>query len=182
VRDPLLIMPPRWRKLALTAHVVASGGWVGAILVFLALAVVALLSADSQTVRAAYLVMEPAAWLALIPLAAASLLTGLVSSLGSVWGLFRHYWVLVKLLINLFATAVLLIYLETFRALAEIAADPTADLGSVRNPSPALHAVLALGVLLVATVLAVYKPRGPTPLGPRGASYYGQGDGFRPPG
>jgi hypothetical protein len=170
VRDPLLILPPRWRKLALTAHVAASVGWLGAVLAFLALAAVALLSADAQTVRAAYLVMEPAAWVALVPLAVASFLTGLVSSLGSVWGLFRHYWVLFKLVINLFATAVLLIYMQTFRGMAEIAADPTADLASVRNPSPALHAVLAFGILLVATVLAVYKPRGVTRFGPRGVS------------
>jgi hypothetical protein len=170
VRDPLLILRPRWRKLTLTAHVAASVGWLGAVLAFLALAVVALLSADKQTVRAVYLVMEPAAWLALVPLAVASFLTGLVASLGSVWGLFRHYWVLFKLVINLFATAVLLVYMQTFRAMAEIAADPTADLALVRNPSPAAHAVLALGILLVATVLAVYKPRGVTRFGSQGVS------------
>jgi hypothetical protein len=35
----------------------------------------------------------------------------------------------------------------------------------VRNASPRLHAALALLVLLVATTLAVYKPRGMTPYG-----------------
>jgi uncharacterized membrane protein len=162
-----VVLPAQWRKLALTAHVVASVGWLGAVLAFLALAAVGLTSPDPQTVRGVYLAMEPAAWLALVPLAIASLVTGLVSSLSSVWGLFLHYWVLFKLLINLFATAVLLIYTETFRAMAAVAADSSADLTLVRNPSPALHAVLALGALLVATVLAVYKPRGLTPLGQR---------------
>ena len=51
--------------------------------------------------RATYLVMEPAAWVVLVPLAFASLLTGLVQSLSTTWGLARHYWVLFKLLINL---------------------------------------------------------------------------------
>jgi hypothetical protein len=88
-------------------------------------------------------------------------------SLGTTWGLFRHYWVLFKLLINVFATVVLLIYMETFRYMAAVAADPGADLATVRNPSPRLHAALALLVLLVATVLAVYKPRGVTPYGQR---------------
>ena len=50
-------------------------------------------------------------------------------------------------------------------AMAGVAADPSADLGVVRNASPALHAALALLVLLVATVLAVYKPQGMTPYG-----------------
>ena len=43
---------------------------------------------------------------------------------------------------------------------AGVAADPSADLDVVRNASPSLHAALALLVLLVATVLVVYKPRG----------------------
>ena len=70
-----------------------------------------------------------------------------------------------KLVINLFATTVLLIYMRTFDALADVAADPSADLATVRNVSPALHAALALVLLLIATTLAVYKPRGLTPYG-----------------
>jgi hypothetical protein len=162
-----MLMPPRVRQFALTAHVTCSVGWIGAVLVFLALAIIGLTSQDAQTVRAVYIVMEPAAWAVLIPLAFASLITGIIQGLGTMWGLFRHYWVLFKLLIAVFATLILLIYMETFRVMASVAADPTADLGIVRNPSPRLHAVLALLVLLVATVLAIYKPRGLTLYGRR---------------
>lgn len=160
-----MTMTPWIRKLALTAHVTTTVGWLGAVVAFLALAAVGLTSQDAQTVRGVYLVMEPAAWLVLVPLAFASLLTGIVQALGTTWGLFRHYWVLFKLLITVFITIVLLIYMETFRVMAGVAADPSADLGSVRNVSPALHAVLALVVLLVAVVLAIYKPRGMTRYG-----------------
>jgi hypothetical protein len=160
-------MPPRLRKLALTAHITTTVGWLGAVGAFLALALVGLTSQDAQTVRGAYLVMKPAAWIVLVPLAFASLLTGIVQSLGTAWGLFRHYWVLFKLLITVFATVVLLIYMETFGFMAGVAADPSADLGVVRNASPMVHAALALLVLLVATVLAVYKPRGLTRYGRR---------------
>jgi uncharacterized membrane protein len=162
-----MIMPPRLRKFALTAHVTSSVSWLGAVVVFLALAVLGLTSQDAQTVRGAYLVMEPAARFVLVPLALASLLTGIVQSLGTTWGLFRHYWVLFKLLINVVATIVLLLYMETFRFMASVAADPGADLGVVRNASPGIHAALALLLLLVATVLAVYKPRGMTRYGRR---------------
>jgi len=55
--------------------------------------------------------------------------------------------------------------METFSRMAGVAADPSADLGLVRNASPALHAALALLVLLVTTTLAIYKPRGMTPYG-----------------
>ncbi len=158
-------MPPGIRKFALTAHVTASVGWLGAVLVFLALAILGLTSHHAQTVRGVYLVMQPAARFALVPFAFASLLTGIVQSLGTPWGLFRHYWVLFKLLITVFATAVLLTYLETFRSMARIAAEPSIDLGLVRNASPIIHAALALVVLFVATALAVYKPRGMTRCG-----------------
>ena len=162
-----MTMTPRLRKLALTAHITTTVGWLGAVVAFLALAVIGLTSQDAQTVRGAYLVMEPAAWSVLVPLAFASLLTGIVQSLGTTWGLFRHYWVLFKLLITVFATIVLLIYMQTFSFMAGVATDPSVDLGLVRSASPTLHATLALLVLLVATALAVYKPRGMTRYGRR---------------
>lgn len=46
------------RKFALTAHVTSSVGWLGAVAVFLALAVVGLIRQDAPTVRGVYLVME----------------------------------------------------------------------------------------------------------------------------
>jgi DMSO/TMAO reductase YedYZ heme-binding membrane subunit len=160
-------MPPRVRRLALTAHVASSVGWLGAVLAFLGLGLVGLTSESSETVRGVYLVMEPAAWLVLLPLALTSLMTGLVQSLGTTWGLFRHYWVLAKLLINVFATFVLLLYMETFSVMADVAADPSAELDAVQNLSPVLHAAMAAVLLLLATTLAVHKPRGLTPYGRR---------------
>lgn len=155
------------RRLTLTAHITASVGWVGAALVFLAVAAVGLTSRDDLVVRGAYVVMEPTAWWVLLPLALASLLTGVVISLGTPWGLFRHYWVVLKLLITVFSTAVLLIYMQTFRQMADVAADPRVALAQVRNPSPVLHAILALLLLMTATILAIYKPFGLTAYGRR---------------
>lgn len=152
---------PALRRFTYTTHVTTSVGWVGAVFVFLALATIGLMSQDERTVRGAYLVMAPAAWLVLVPLAHASLLTGIALSLGTPWGLFRHYWVIFKLAITAFSTVVLLIYMGTFRQMAAVAADPVVELGLVRNPSPLVHAVLALVLLVTATVLAVYKPFGP---------------------
>jgi hypothetical protein len=154
---------PAVRRFTFAAHVTSSAGWIGAVLVFLALASIALVSQDERTVRGAYLLMAPAAWLVLVPLAHASLLTGIVLSLGTPWGLFRHYWVVLKLAITLFSTVILLIYMGTFRQMAGVAADPLVQLGLIRNPSPVVHAVLALILLLIATWLAVYKPFGVTP-------------------
>lgn len=151
----------------LTAHVVASVGWLGAVGVFLALSLIALTSDNDIAIRGAYLAMEPAARAILVPLSLASLITGVLQSLGSAWGLFRHYWVLFKLVLTVLATLVLLAYMRTFAAMAAVAGDPDVPLALVRNPSPVLHSVLALLVLVVTTVLSVYKPRGVTPYGER---------------
>lgn len=158
-------MGPRLRRLVLVTHVVTSVGWLGAVAVFLALAVLGLSSADPSTVRGAYLVMRPTGTFVLVPLAVASLATGVISGIGTSWGLVKHYWVLIKLLITAASTLVLVLYLQTFKLLAQTAADPTADLDAVRNLSPALHSGLALLALVVTTVLAVYKPKGLTGLG-----------------
>ncbi len=163
-----MTMTPRLRKLVLTTHVASSVGWLGAVAGSLALAVAGLTSPDAQRVRAVYLSMEVLGWFVLVPLSLASLLTGLVQSLGTAWGLFRHYWVLVKLLMNVFAAVVLLLYMQTLSDLAGVAAKTTLatdDLRGVRSPSPVLHGGVALLLLLVATTLSVYKPRGMTRYG-----------------
>ncbi|HEX9350240.1 MAG TPA: hypothetical protein VF877_03090 [Gaiellaceae bacterium] len=158
---------PRVRKALLTAHVTASVGWLGAVAGFLALSVAGLTSQDAQTVRATYRAMEATGWFVLVPFSLASLLTGVVQSLGTKWGLFRHYWVLVKLLINVVATILLLLYMQTLSSLAGVAAESSPDLSGLSDPSPVLHAGAALLLLLVATTLAVYKPRGLTRYGQR---------------
>jgi hypothetical protein len=166
-----MALTPRLRKLALTAHVTASVGWLGAVAAFLVPAIAALASEDAQTVKGAYLAMELMGWYVLVPLAIASLVTGLVQSVGTRWGVLRHYWVVFKLIINLFATFVLLMYTETLGYLADLAATtPGEDLGGLRSASPVLHAGAALVLLLVATTLAVYKPPGVTPYGRRRAA------------
>ncbi len=160
-------MGPRARKLALTAHVTSSVGWLGAVAAFLGLAIAGLASDDARTVRSVYIAMEATGWFVLVPLALASLVTGLVQSLGTKWGLFRHYWVVAKLVINLVATVILLMYMQTLGDLADraMATAASGDHLGLRSPSPVLHSAGALLLLLVATTLAVYKPPGLTRYG-----------------
>jgi hypothetical protein len=153
----------------LTRRVLVGAVLTAPVAVFLALAVAALTSPNLHLVRAALLVMQPVTWYVLVPLAFASLLSGLVSSLGSPWGLLRHYWVVFKLLLNIGANIILLLYTQTVAHLAAAAADPatpTSDLLDLAR-SPVLHATAALMLLIVATILAVYKPRGVTGYGQR---------------
>lgn len=159
-----MTLGPRARRLTLTAHVVSSVGWLGAVIASLALAIVALVTPDYGLARGAYLSMEALGWYVLVPLSLASLVTGVVQGLVSRWGLLQHYWVVAKLLINVVASVILLAYLQTFAALAD-SARRDIPLEELRAPSPVLHAAVATALLLAATVLSIYKPPGRTRYG-----------------
>ena len=159
-----MTMTPGLRKCMLALHLVVSVGWIGAVVAYLALGVFAATSRDAQTVRAAWTAMELTGWSVLVPLAVAALATGLVMSLGTPWGLFRHYWVLISLALTVFATVILVLHMPSVSALAGV--ERTAEGPRLHGlGGDFFHAGLGLLVLLVVAVLNVYKPRGLTPYG-----------------
>jgi uncharacterized membrane protein len=159
-------MPPRLRKLTLGVHVTVAVGWIGAIAAYLVLDVTVATSLDASTLRAAYLAMDLIARYVIVPLAVASLVTGLIVSLGTRWGLIRHYWVLISLLLTLVATAVLLIETRTISHLAAVAADPATSTDDLRAlGSTLVHSIGGAVVLLVVLFLNVFKPQGVTRYG-----------------
>lgn len=157
------------RKFALTTHVTASVGWLGAVAVFLAVAIAGWTSDNLQMVRAAYLAMNIMAWCVIVPLSLASPLTGIIQSLGSSWGLFRHYWIVVKIIITIPATIFLLLHMKPIGHLARIVSETTLARGELSGMRIQLvaNAAAALVILLVATALSIYKPAGLTPYGQR---------------
>jgi hypothetical protein len=159
-----MTLPPGVRKFTLTVHLSCSVGWVGAVVAYLALGVSAVTSHDAETVRAAWIAMELTGWFVIVPLAVAALLTGLVMALGTPWGLFRYYWVLITLMLTILATVVLLLHMPTVSSLADMAR--AADAADLRRLGGDLfHPGLGLVVLLAIMVLNVYKPRGLTRYG-----------------
>jgi hypothetical protein len=164
-----MIMTPSVRNVALTAHVTSSVGWLGAVAAFLALAIGGLSSPRAEMVRAAYLAMELTGWFVIVPLCFASLLTGLVESLGTSWGLFRHYWIVAKLLIAVVATVLLVVHMRPVSFVASVAAQSALSRADLRQLRVQLVADSAAAVLalLAATTLSIYKPRGLTTYGRR---------------
>ena len=152
------------RKFALAAHLTLSVGWVGGVVAYLALGVSAVTSNDVQKVRAAWVAMDLIGWYALVPFAVAALLSGLVMSLGTPWGLFRHYWVVVTLVLTVLCTVVLVLHMPSVSSLATLASE--ADSSHLQSLGGDLfHPSVGLLVLLVVTALNVYKPRGLTHYG-----------------
>lgn len=152
-------MPPPLRKAVLTAHVATSVGWFGALLGYVALDIITATVSGIATVRSAYVAMDVIVRYAIVPLAIASVLIGIVNALGTSWGLFRHYWVLVKLILTLVAAGVLLHEAATVAWLADLATS-TPDPGRLSSTLP--HSIGGLIVLSLTLVLSVFKPRGLT--------------------
>jgi hypothetical protein len=161
-----VITSPAVRKLTLAVHLTVSVGWIGAVAAYIPFDVATITGGEAQALRVAYLAMELISRSVIVPLALASLVTGLVVSLGTKWGLFRHYWVLISLAMTTMATAVLLIERRTISALADVAADPATSGDALRlMPSTLLHSLGGTVVLLVILALNIFKPRGLTRYG-----------------
>jgi hypothetical protein len=154
------------RKLGIVVHVVLSAGWLGAVAAFLALALAAL-GSDQALSRAAFVGMDLIGRWVLVPLSVGALASGIVQSIGTKWGLVRHYWVLVKLLLTIASTAILL--LHQFTAVEEAARLATQTAAGTSEPLRRFgiqllaDAGLAAVVLTIITVIAIYKPWGLTP-------------------
>jgi hypothetical protein len=162
-----MIMPSWLRKLGLVVHVTASVGWIGSVAAFLALALVGLQSQDAILVSGVYLAMDVTAAYVIVPLSIASLASGVIQALGTSWGLFKHYWVLVKLVITAASTFLLITHMQGISYMAEVAGQMALGSGDLRGlrVQLAVDAAAAIGALLVTTVLSIYKPRGLTPYG-----------------
>lgn len=152
------------RRAALAVHIISSVGWIGAAAGYLVLGMAAALAEQPLTVRAAWIGMELIGWLAVVPLGCLALLTGLVMSLGTAWGLLRHYWVMFAFILTGLALTVLILHMPDVAAGAEVARTKD-DRAVMGLGGDVLHPALGLVVLVVVAVLNVYKPRGVTAFG-----------------
>jgi len=154
------------RRMVLLVHLTGSLGGVGADVVLGVLAVTGFVSDDPARVAACYTALHVFAVPVLVSLGLVSLGSGLVLGLASRWGVVRTRWVLVKLVITLVLVALVPVLLQP--RLAEVARqarqiDPGLAERLGRIPLDLLFPAFVSGTaLLVASVLAVWKPWGPT--------------------
>jgi hypothetical protein len=166
-----MTMTPRVRKAAFLAHVSFSVGWMGAVVAYLALAWNGLQGGDAELARSAYLSMELIGWSVVVPLSLATLASGLVQSLFTEWGLFRHYWITAKFLMASVGSVILLVHMRAVGQMAGFARTTSLSAGDFADLriSLVVHALGGFLLLLAATALSIYKPWGMTPYGRRKA-------------
>ncbi|MFE1170926.1 DUF2269 domain-containing protein [Streptomyces sp. NPDC058773] len=152
------------RRAVLVLHVAVSVSWLGLTLGLLALGITGYRTGSPGTAAVAYLAMKIFGDWLVLPLAFASLVSGLVLSLGTAWGLARHRWVVVKFWLTL--VTVLLSVFSLRPGINHLAAEaaagtPAHDVSLVVAPS------VATATYLFLTAISVLKPWGPTARGSR---------------
>jgi hypothetical protein len=154
------------RTLVLAIHVLVGVGWSGIVAAKLVLEVAAATSPDRAMDPVAYVFMATLDRVAFPPAAMATLVTGLVLSIGTAWGLFRYWWIVVKLVLTVavIVTGVAFVGAWTQAALAAASDPAAAELAGPGIGSPDRWLIGAgvahLLMLGAATVVSVYRPWG----------------------
>ena len=152
-------------RLLLATHIIVSVGWLGIVVAKLVLGLRAMTSDAPEVSDALYASMQVVD-AAFPPAAVATLLTGVFLSLGTKWGLLRHYWIVTKLglTVGVIVTGIALMDRLVRESISGQAVNDPAILGIVSAPTTLLISLSAAHVLMlgVATVVSVYKPWGKT--------------------
>jgi hypothetical protein len=152
----------RARKGYLVAHIVSAGAWIGIDVVLGILVGTALVSGDPAIVATSLRALELFAVWPMLLAAVLTLGTGVVLGLGTKYGLVRYWWVAVKLVVNVgMALLILFVLRPGLHDAAEYGRQLAAGGTPEGDPAGLLYpAVVAPGLLLFASVLAVFKPWG----------------------
>lgn len=133
--------------------------WLGLSVGLLTLGITAYTTGDPSLTEAAYRAMKVFADWLLAPVAVATLVSGLVLSLGTPWGLARHRWVWIKFWITLATATATALALRPEIQHAATAGVPDASLVAAPTVSTAAY--------LFMTAISVLKPWGLTRRGRR---------------
>ena len=163
----------RPRQALLAAHVVVSAAWLGIGVMFVALSLLALRAANVRDVQTIYETMALFDQTMLPVATMASTTTGFALGVTTKWGIVRHRWVALKVVLSFSVLGIAFGFLhDALEHAAAQAAQLATVGGSVADISGSGRVVvggfmLALVSLVGAMLLSVYKPRGLTSLGRR---------------
>ena len=159
-----LFVNPTLRKFNLTLHIAVSVGWLGAVLAYLPFAIRSVSGVDLETARTIYGAMNTIGWGVIVPCAFGALVTGLIQSLGTASGLFKHYWILAKFVVTVGGITILLMHMPLVSRLTQSVQEGGIMVAGSGKPL-LIHATGGLVILGLALILSVFKPWGLTAYG-----------------
>lgn len=148
---------PRTRKTILVIHLIAALGLLGEVWTLVTLNLYSILTSDEELARSAYELMGVLVFAGGIPLSMLALITGILVGLTTHWGVLRHYWVFATLLLLI---GVISVGMFAFNPEAMAAAAEAGSLSSGQQWGQFTAVAAQLVMLITATALSVFKPRG----------------------
>lgn len=150
------------RKVILLFHIITTISWLGSIIAYLPFAIAIINEPSLEALKGSYTAMNLIAWQVVLPLSLLSFISGLILALTSKWGLFKYYWVTIKIGINLVSILVLIKYLLNLKPFLTLFEGPISPegLSKLQTPGHLVHASLAILALLIASFLSVFKKPG----------------------
>lgn len=154
-------LPRRSRRGLVVVHIGVSVSWLGVSVGLLTLGVTARFSGDPTTAGAAYRAMAVLVNTLIIPVSLIALMSGVALSIGRPWGLTRHYWIVVKLVLTVITTALSIFSLrplvdEAVAALAAGAPYPNTETMNSLTAAPTVSTTIYVFMVVV----SVLKPWG----------------------
>lgn len=157
----------RWqRNLLLTIHIMFSGIMLGNMAIFLVLNITAAATGDPDLFRACWRIMNVLADSSVRASTIGAVVTGVLLSVLTHWGLVRYYWIIAKELLTIGAIAVNFIGMHGW-TLKALRLTESAGLGAWQHPDFAdIRLTLFIGIgfqiaaLAAMFLLSVYKPWG----------------------
>lgn len=148
---------PALYKFFLASHILAAGVWSGVALAKLTIALSVFGGRDGASLYNTIRVLD----VTFPPSALATLLTGVALSLSTKWGLFKHVWILLKIMLTFGVIVTGIAFTDSLRLQATEALLRGTPLGPLS--APWLFGVLSFAHLLmlaVASIISTYKPKG----------------------
>jgi hypothetical protein len=160
---------PSMYKFLLASHIVVSVGWLGTAYAKFILELAAITTSAPDISKTIYSTMKYLS-IAFPILAIPTIITGILLSLCTKWGLIKYYWVVAKLVlaVGVIVTAISLDGRLIDQSISALSSQ-SMDKGIVSAPTILLISltVAHLIMLVAATFITVYKPWGKTWFGRR---------------
>lgn len=166
VRDRSRTISPRLRKAVLTAHVAISVGWLGLVTGMFAMSVAGATTHDAELQAAMYRTMSMLDEIFLGMTSMFALISGIVVSAGTKWGLLRRTWVATKFFLTMCVMVLGFSVIHQLILKANTLVDEKAPVrgGELDGVGWAMSgaALVALLSLVLMTAVSTYKPWGTT--------------------
>ena len=144
----------RPRTIVRAVHVLASVGWLGLVVVMLVLSAAALTTDDGTVMHFVYQLMDRIGSPVIPIFAVTTLVTGFALSVATPWGLLRHWWIVIKLVVSL--AVIMTGAVLTGNWIQQAIDDPIAPARWLLSSTAVVHLLM----LASAMIISVNKPWG----------------------